>query len=158
MPVGRCGQWVVRPNWSPRTGEPEGGWTRAESRKASRLRRPLAGHREVARVWAAAGASARASHGALPGCPGPWAGHKARMGVRRQTSVRDRGGLREGGSGDLERRGRCSEKRAETTSSWAQFNEPSLCFLNGLCSRGPGLSACSGHLISTLPTLQVPDK
>lgn len=69
MPVGQCGQWVVRRNWSPRSGEPEGGWTRAESRKASRLRHPLAGHREVARVWAAAGASARASHGALPGCP-----------------------------------------------------------------------------------------
>lgn len=58
----------------------------------------------------------RVSHGALPGCLGG-PGLETRPGwVRgrrgRQTSLRDREGLSEEGSRDLERRGRFSEKRA----------------------------------------------
>ena len=58
----------------------------------------------------------RVSHGALPGClggpqletrPGWVWGRRGR-----QTSLRDREGLNEAGSRDLERRGRFSEKRA----------------------------------------------
>ena len=69
-------------------------------------------------------------------------------GEGRQTSFRDHEDLNEGGSRELlERRGRFSGKPQQAASSFAQFNEPNLCFLNGLCFRGLELSVCSAHLL-----------
>lgn len=111
---------------------------------------------EVARVWSREGVSR-----ALLAASGAWAGdRKAGMGVGetgRQTSLRDRETSAKRvaetwkGEGDFQRNGR------QTASSSARFNEPNLCFLNGLCCRGPELPVCSGHLIQHLCDL-IPDK
>ena len=47
----------------------------------------------------------------------------------RPGRMRNHGGLNEGGSREMERKGRFSEKPPQVSSSMALFNEPNLCFL-----------------------------
>lgn len=73
---------------------------------------------------------------AHPGCCGGCRLVTGEQEAGRTVWVRNHAGPSEGGSQEMGRRGRFSEKPQQTVSSMAQFNELNLCFLNGRCFGG----------------------
>lgn len=66
--------------------------------------------------------------------------------------MRNHGGLNEGGSREIERKGRFSEKPPQLHPPWPCSMSRIFCFLCCVCFKARGF-ACSGHLIQHTPCI-----